>query len=459
MVHRSHKPGEEVVVHGWEQSDPNTLEAFDSGLTFMVPNVGNLPGIAYVAFDRASLEPMVAGVADPNDLTQHIDTRSMCRMTAFPSGERPRVVEQVSIGGSVRQGENPIPSAEVDEVVFGSTQFGEAIPFGGPEAGQGGALRLAVDFGEGGDYFYVSPKSLRVPLGTFGTPHTFLSDLPNDGGLLRIGDEILAFEECDVEQGEVIIAPNGRGLLGTTPQPHAAGEPVQFLSHFTMSLLSGGVGGGDPAIPLVSTEEFPHEGTVLIGEELVHFTRQRGGTLEMPSGSTEAGMQDGRGPGLFRGRYGTAPQSHGGGAPVILFPFRYWDRWAPEADAPELSYFSFEVSQPGAWHDSLFWVHEEAQTGGPLLRALIRTDPSAPWDGVPGETPGLDLFTSGFQEGEPVPLGEASDLVEARFFIEYGAGSYDAITGMSHGWKASPRLSQFGVFYRAPSMTLRSVNR
>ena len=39
------------------------------------------------------------------------------------------------------------------------------------------------------------------------------------------------------------------------------------------------------------------------------------------------------------------------------------------------------------------------------------------------------------------------------------AGSYDAVTAMSHGWKASPRLSEFGVEYRAPSMTLRSVQR
>jgi hypothetical protein len=170
-------------------------------------------------------------------------------------------------------------------------------------------------------------------------------------------------------------------------------------------------------------------------------------------------MQDGRGPGLFRGRYGTIPQTHGGGAPVILFPFRYWDRWAPQADAPELAYFSFEVAQPGAWHESLFWMHEDPQTGGPMLRALVRTDPKAPWDGAPGETPGLQLYTDGLEGGEAVALGAATDLVEARFFIEYSAGSYDAVTGMAHGWKTSPRLSMFGVQYRAPSMTLRSVNR
>jgi hypothetical protein len=287
----------------------------------------------------------------------------------------------------------------------------------------------------------------------------FLNDLPEDGGLLRIGDEILAYESRDASAGEITIAPNGRGMLGTTPQPHAHGEPIQFLSHFTVSTLSGGLGGGDPTIPLGSTREFPHEGTVLIGEELIHYTRQRSSSLEMPSGSTVPGMQDGRGPGLFRGRYGTLAQAHGAGEPVILFPFRYWDRWAPQADAPELSYYGFEVAQPGAWHESLYWQHEDAQTGGPVLHALIRTDPDVPWDAPPSQTAGLDLYTKGIEGGDTIATGAATDLLEARFFVEYASGSFDAVTGMAHGWKAAPRLSEFGVFYRAPSMTLRSVNR
>jgi hypothetical protein len=144
---------------------------------------------------------------------------------------------------------------------------------------------------------------------------------------------------------------------------------------------------------------------------------------------------------------------------VILFPFRYWDRWAHQADAPELAYFAFEVAQPGAWYDTLFWKHENVQTAGPMLRALVRTEQDTPGDGAPGEASGLELYTDGFVGGEPVGLAAASDLLEVRFFIEYSAGSYDAVTAMSHGWKASPRLSEFGVEYRAPSMTLRSVQR
>jgi len=403
--------------------------------------------------------------------------REVCRITSFPSGERPREVGQVSIGGSVREGDLPVPAAIVDEVTFGTTEFGKVgLPnlFGAnvQEIGQGAALRLFGDFGEDGSYLSVRSswngdennpsavgQALRTAQGSIGTPHLFLNDLPEDGGLLRIGDEILAYESRDASAGEITIAPNGRGMLGTTPQPHAHGEPIQFLSHFTVSTLTGGLGGGDSTIPLASTQEFPNEGTVLIGEELIHYTRQRSSSLEMPSGSTVPGAQDGRGPGLFRGRYGTLAQAHGAGEPVILFPFRYWDRWAPQADAPELSYYGFEVAQPGAWHESLYWQHEDVQTGGPVLHALIRTDPDVPWDASPNQTTGLDLYTKGIEGGDTIATGAATDLLEARFFVEYSSGSFDAVTGMAHGWKASPRLSEFGVFYRAPSMTLRSVNR
>ncbi|MCH2102966.1 MAG: hypothetical protein MK297_03015 [Planctomycetes bacterium] len=476
LVHRYHRPATQVLVHGWEQPDTNTVEASDSGVTFSTRTVGQGNATAYIAFDRACPEPLLSFQGAIGGRPIH-EMRRVCRVTSFPSGERPREVTQVAIGGSVREGELPVPAALVDELIFGTTEFGKSvIPFelgtADEETFQGGALRLSNDFGEGASYFNVASswtgeegnttafgQVIRFPQGSFGTPILYLNQLPEDGGLLRIGDEIIAYESRDPESAEITVAPNGRGMLGTTPQPHAHGEPIQFLSHFTVSTLSGGLGGGDSTIPLASTQEFPNEGTVLINEELIHYTRKRSGSLEMPSASTVPGAQDGRGPGLFRGRYGTLAQSHGAGEPVILFPFRYWDRWAQQADAPELSYFSFEVAQPGAWHESLYWQHEDVQTGGPSLRALVRTDASVPWDASPNDTPGLDLYTKGLEGGDTIATGAATDLFEARFFVEYASGSFDAVTGMSHGWKAAPRLSEFGVFYRAPSMTLRSVNR
>jgi hypothetical protein len=140
-----------------------------------------------------------------------------------------------------------------------------------------------------------------------GSDHPYLADLPQDGGLLRLGDEILAYKLLAGETGDITLAANGRGLLGTRPAQHQVGEPVMFLEHTTMTVLTGPVGAMDAKLGVVSTEEFPPEGTVLIGTELIHYTRLRQNSLEMPRSSSVPGKMDGNGDALFRGRFGTLP--------------------------------------------------------------------------------------------------------------------------------------------------------
>ena len=41
----------------------------------------------------------------------------------------------------------------------------------------------------------------------------------------------------------------------------------------------------------------------------------------------------------------------------------------------------------------------------------------------------------------------------------YAKGAFDAKTGLSHGWRQTPRLRHLGVTSYAPSLTLRSVER
>jgi hypothetical protein len=55
--------------------------------------------------------------------------------------------------------------------------------------------------------------------------------MPSDGGLLRIGDEILAYRQLQSDTGAVTVAATGRGLLGSKPQAHDIGEPVMFLEN------------------------------------------------------------------------------------------------------------------------------------------------------------------------------------------------------------------------------------
>ena len=271
-------------------------------------------------------------------------------------------------------------------------------------------------------------------------------------------------------------------MLGSVEQNHERGEPVSFLSYKTVSEVMGSVSGDSPYVPVEDLVEFPPEGTALVGRELFHWTRHRGAGLEMPTASEESGARDGRGAGLFRGRYGSGAEAHGPGTLVIQHPFRYWDRFTLQADAPELSYFGFEVDQPAAYWRRVFCQTGELAHAGPRIGILQRTDSTVPWDADPEVSDGLVLIwaddasldlpgedeneigSSEFLGQEPVAregvwIGAQSGRVEWRVFVEYGPDSFDYELGANHGWKMSPRLELFGTEYFAPGRTLRRVTR
>jgi hypothetical protein len=223
--------------------------------------------------------------------------------------------------------------------------------------------------------------------------------------------------------------------------------------------LGANITGETGVLPVFSTQDFPGEGTVLVGEELIHYTRIHGGALSMPRASTIPGAMDEKGPGLFRGRYGTTPTTHPQGTPVILFPVRYLDRWAERADAPELHYYQFTLDQPDAYWKYVFWAQEESGHPGVQLGVLARFDSEAAWDADPAREDNLDLFWKGSTGGEPNPLGFQADRTEFRAFVQYIPGAFDARERLSHGWKTTPKLSLFAAEYMGPGLTLRRVTR
>ena len=254
-------------------------------------------------------------------------------------------------------------------------------------------------------------------------------------------------------------APLRRGLLGTEPQPHFPGEPIQYLERWPTTTLAGALDPNDEDLLVVASDVFGSEGTVLIGGELIHFTRREQGVLGMPAQSTEPGLMDRKGPGVFRGRYGTAPSAHQAGTPVIEFPVRYWDRWSDRADCPELAWFGFELDQPGAYWLSTFFEVEDSGVGGSRIEALVRTDPSVPWDSDPDLVEGLRVLREGTRDGKPIELGYGSDLLEWRVYVRFEEGAFDPVLGNAHGWKATPRLRHVGAEYYAPRRVLESVDR
>ncbi len=458
-VHRSYRPFQHSV-YGWQRaggtilsgvSDGQRVAFFEDGWIFNKTS-------AFVALETAAPAPIAFGTGNAVATAQNpiVESRQFSRVLKHPSGERPREVDRVFVGSNVRGAE--LASSVVDELEFSATNFGGAVG----RAQQAGQLVLIQDLASGPQTVNVAANTLLLANGEHGTGLVNpLSALAARPGMARIGDEIVCYESVDASTSSFNIAAGGRGLLGTTETSHEVGATLSLLDSIVVSTLVANISADDSTLPLRSIVGFPPQGTVLVDGELIHYTRIQGGALEMPRRSSEAGMRDAKSGGIFRGRFGTIPSGHNSAAAVILFPFRYWDRWSDRADAPELGYFGLCVDQPSAFFKSAFFIQEEPSAGAArvevLQRLVRRGRPAPPWDGDPLSTPGLSRLTLGAEREEGSPINDQADLIEWRAHVRYAPGAFDAINGLSHGWKQTPRLRVFGVEYLAPSAVLRRV--
>ncbi len=462
-VHRAYRPNQHTY-RPWTTGS-NLLTPMAGQTTWLPEDPQSTQGAAqdwvsqwtWVALQDAAAIPVAAGSAVPN--VSAYETREIARLVLHPSGERPRIVVRAVVGASIRGAE--VPAATADEVVFGDPLLGDGTA-GGP-AIQGGQLRLVTDLPGGSNSFMVAPQALRVARGIYADTTAFLAEMPQDAGLLRIGTEIVCYSALDASTGVITIAQGGRGLLGTDEAYHEAGETATLLEAWPVSVLAAGAGGADSSLSIADADGFSPAGdTVRIDDELIHYTVLSGAALTMPRLSSTPGKLDHKGGGLFRGRFGTGPVSHPAGAPVILHPFRYWDRWEERADAPELAYFGFEVEQPNAFWRNAFFEAEEPSGGsarvGVLQRLVRHPGEAPPWDADPEATPGLVLLEEGLVDGAN-PIGRQGDRIEWRAHVVFSPGAFDFAAGTAHGWKQTPRLRLLGVSYLGPDLVLRRVER
>ncbi len=455
-VQRAHVPADFVGVRRWKQQDPTHLVAVSDSEDAIAKPI-YLQNSTFVALQDRAPEPIRPGTVGGGDLNI-VDTRAIARLTCFPSGERPRLVGTAAVGGGFDGSQSgAVPSAVVDEVVFGNAQIPLHTPNVDAESMAGASFVLSTDLPEAGNSVRVYSGLMRIAGGDHGENYEFLSETPDDAGLLRIGSEIVCYDQRDPTTGQINLATSGRGLLGTRAQSHQIMEPVTFLENRIVSFLASGLGPTDASIQLANVQDFPTEGTVIIGTELIHYTRIHENALEMPRASSQPGRMDHKGDGLFRGRFGTTPAAHAQGDPVILFPFRYWDRWQSRADAPELAYFTLSLDQPAAYWDACYFDKEDAEAC--QIGVLARVEPDAPWDADPDADPRLRLYWKGDADGKPIPIGRQSDRIDWRVFVKYAPGAFDATTGLAHGWTQTPTLKKFGAFYFGPGMVYSSVER
>lgn len=410
------------------------------------------------------------------------DSRNFWRISKTPSGELPTASSTVAVGGRF-DGAGDEVAGTIDEVEFTS-------PF--VQLGQGVLAKLIVDkpFTANAKTFTVNPVVPTDPfnlsnnpvLGAVALPGTaktlggqVMATLPQDAGLLLVGQELIGYESYDSAGGTINVAQNGRGMLGTTASSHGAFETVVFMDHIVATQLTGGLSGGTPRIVYKDATGFPPEGTLLIGSELMHYTRQEGGAFSMPEYTDdEAGVDvtgapgtslKHKGYGIFRGSYGSVPSSHGSGELIIRFPWRYWDRWVVGADAPEMHYIQMDERMEMAWWQRVFW-QEELTAQGVTFECLARLDARSPWTGSPGTSDGLWLFTNP-KENEKAPvISRLGERLELRFGVRYGLGSFTQIqspidnsTIRSDAWKSTPRLRAMATERFGATKILRKEDR
>ncbi len=402
------------------------------------------PGVPYAATDLSNVN-----LDDPG-----IDVRNTVRLVKFPSGERPLQLEQIVLGGDVSGGAGNFEGV-IDEFAV-HTVPGMGQPFN--HTGRG-AFVLEQDLEPGElDSFYLHEYALQIGTERKSSqnPGDWFSLLP-PSGLLDIDGERIAYTEIDPATGEVMIAPQGRGVHGTQPRGHAAGTTVWAVDGRAATVLTSDLEQTAPLIQVENALGFATRPLLLIDQELIHAPLRglAGNQFLMPLRRPDPEREEDGGEGLLRGRFGTAPSGHPTGTLVYSMPTRWEDRYIPESDSPAGAWFEIGLEEPGAYWRGLRF-EAEIPDGSQRVRALARAG-TAGWEDPPGQTPGLILLEEGVRNGLPVPLGLRADRLDLRFSFDWEPGAFEAVDFRSFGWLSAPRISEILLDFSAESRVDRSV--
>lgn len=381
-------------------------------------------------------------VGPPASDGNQLDVRWVDRIVKFPSGELPAAyAANVTVGGPVAGGDGM--SGFIDELGV---------------VGQNGAdLVLEDPVDAQAREFRVEPGLTLLSGGPAGLGNGILNGFPTAGGLVQIDDEILAYQ---VRADAVFtVAVNGRGLLNSEARGHDKGARVRFLAHVPAAILSGSIQPQSETLSVQSIGGLPvPTGTLLAGRELLHYAWVRTAgdtaTLEMPRFYPPDGSNDGRSArGLFRGRYGTAPQGLSSGEALVWMPIRYWDRHVPRSDDPEQNALQLTSSIAPVFWKSLTW-RQEVPDASVDLECLARFDQRVPFTADPAANPDLRLLSRGAGNDRPFMLGRQATQLELRFVANYRPGCIDLTTFRAHGWKTTPTVREVRVEYESEGRIL-----
>lgn len=363
------------------------------------------------------------------------EPRRYDRLVKFPSGELPAAFcENVAVGSGVGNLQ-PI-TGFVDEIELTTHPLPDLV--------------VDAPFTATANTFQLHPSVTYNSAGPWWAPTQIVDQFPTTGGLLQIDGEILAYQSR--VDGTFTVATNGRGLLHTEAKDHDRGARVHFLTHRPMAILTANVGARDETLQVASLGALPEKyGTVLLGRELLHYAWVRApegqATLQMPRwyppGEDPTSTQA---RGLFRGRFGTAPQGGSTGEALIGFPFRYWDRFVEQSDDPELAYAQLTTNSAPAFFRTLRWREETLDPRVDVV-CLVRADGREPWTSDPATTPDLWRFEQAAGGDVAHRIATQASRLEVRFQTVYKPGVLDLETFRAHGWKTTARVEDVRIDY------------
>jgi len=381
------------------------------------------------------------------------DSRLVTRMLCAPSGELPTgPIPEFRLGADIA-GRPSAGKAIVDELRF------QAPATPSPWLPDTGRFVLAEELKLDEDReLRLQVEGLQFPLAYRHSTLLgkdvleILSTLPQAGGLLLVGEEILGYAGLDpTETGNVFLS--ARGLYGTRRADHQRGELAIPLLLWPASPLAGSLGETADRLALADAAGFPERGGLLwVDDELIGYDARHGAELTMPARRSTLLSGDG----LLRGRFGTVAAAHAPGAMVRWMPERYRDRALLGDDVPESESFPLAVNAPGAFFTDL------------AVRAFL-PDPTVGLDvrGVldglasPHADPAQSRHVIALSDaGGPTelstsltsPIGRQGDRLDLSFFARWRPGAFDARDFRANGWKLAPEVTSVMVGHLQPTL-------
>jgi hypothetical protein len=282
------------------------------------------------------------------------------------------------------------------------------------------------------------------------------------GGLVKIGDEYVGYGNWNNSPAATMTGAK-RGFLNSTGEIHDQGDQIFYLQWLPVAVLTGELSATEKVIDLqeqlAGDPRRYQKGYVLIDNEMILFEWNGGGkTLTMPAKwDNQAG--------LYRGMFGTQPQSHSQGAMVYGMPYRTYDTYKQREFDNTMVYFQYSTKMDLAHWNWFKWTQEQTPADDKIvIHAVARVDGKGEFWDPPGMNDNV-LVIDSTTPGTSVPVKRTGYQYDAgqfdvRFYVEYKQGSFDATNARStETWKRYPKIREIQVDYDRPSQTLHHEDR